>query len=97
MRLIDADALKDFITNVVKAQNGKEIDLVPVRELPIVIDKQPTISELEIRNEVIEEFATKALEQFTALEFGDSYSAVTKCKMILHEIKEQMKDMKGGS
>ena len=47
MRLIDADALKDYISDRVKAQKGKNRDLIPVGELPIVIDKQPTIFNLD--------------------------------------------------
>ena len=47
MRLIDADALKDYISDRVKAQKGKNRDLIPVGELPIVIDKQPTSFNLD--------------------------------------------------
>ena len=42
MRLIDADAMKEMISEVIKKQNGKDNDLVPIKELNIFIDEQPT-------------------------------------------------------
>ncbi len=41
-RLIDEDALKKHIKEVIKKQNGKNIDLVPVGELMVFIDREPT-------------------------------------------------------
>lgn len=42
MRLIDADALMSHLKETIKKQNGKEIDLVPVGELQMFIDSEPT-------------------------------------------------------
>ncbi len=42
MRLIDADVLKNHIKAVIQKQNGKNIDLVPVGELMVFIDNEPT-------------------------------------------------------
>ena len=42
MRLIDADALTSHLKEVIEKQNGKGIDLVPVRELLIFIEREPT-------------------------------------------------------
>lgn len=42
MRLIDADVVKQNILEVIKKQGGKSKDLIPVRELPLFIDIQPT-------------------------------------------------------
>ena len=43
MRLIDADVVKQNILEVIKKQGGKSKDLIPVRELPLFIDIQPTV------------------------------------------------------
>ncbi len=42
MGLIDADVLKNHIKAVIQKQNGKNIDLVPVGELMVFIDNEPT-------------------------------------------------------
>ena len=42
MRLIDADVVKQNILEVIKKQGGTSKDLIPVRELPLFIDIQPT-------------------------------------------------------
>ena len=36
MRLIDADALVNHLEEVIKKQNGKSVDLVPIGELLII-------------------------------------------------------------
>lgn len=41
-RLIDTDVFKSHINEVIKKQNGKNIDLVPVGELLTFIDSEPT-------------------------------------------------------
>lgn len=41
-RLIEADVLKKHIEEVIKKQNGKNTDLVPVGELMVFIDREPT-------------------------------------------------------
>ena len=46
-RLINADVLKNRINEVIKMQKGKMIDLVPVRELTIFIDQQPTAYDVD--------------------------------------------------
>lgn len=43
MRLIDADVLKNHIKAVIQKQNGKNIDLIPVGELMVFIDNEPTV------------------------------------------------------
>lgn len=42
MGLIEADVLKKHIEEVIKKQNGKNTDLVPVVELMVFIDREPT-------------------------------------------------------
>lgn len=63
MRLINADKLKQYISDTIKKQKGRKIDFVPIEELPIVIDMQPTVSDKEIRNKAIDEFAKVLLKQ----------------------------------
>ena len=41
-KLIDAEEFKNHIKEVIKKQNGKNIDLVPVGELLVFIDREPT-------------------------------------------------------
>lgn len=41
-RLIEADVLKKHIEEVIKKQNGKNTDLVPVGELMVFVDREPT-------------------------------------------------------
>ena len=41
-RLIEADVLKKHIEEVIKKQNGNNTDLVPVGELMVFIDREPT-------------------------------------------------------
>ena len=41
-RLIEADVLKKHIEEVIKRQNGENTDLVPVGELMVFIDREPT-------------------------------------------------------
>lgn len=41
-RLIEADVLKKHIEEVIKKQNGENTDLVPVGELMVFIDREPT-------------------------------------------------------
>lgn len=43
MGLIDANVLKNHIKAVIQKQNGKNIDLVPVGELMVFIDNEPTV------------------------------------------------------
>lgn len=43
MRQIDADVLKNHIKAVIQKQNGKNIDLIPVGELMVFIDNEPTV------------------------------------------------------
>lgn len=56
-RLIDADALKDFILSVIKEQKGRKIDLVKVGEVIQVIDLQPTAYDVE---KVIEDLSSNS-------------------------------------
>lgn len=46
-RLIDAEEFKNHIKEVIKKQNGKNIDLVPVGELLVFIDGEPTAYDLD--------------------------------------------------
>lgn len=45
MRLIDADALVNHLEEVIKKQNGKSVDLVPIGELLTFIAREPTIND----------------------------------------------------
>lgn len=40
MRLIDADALVNHLEEVIKKQNGKSVDLVPIGELLTFIARE---------------------------------------------------------
>ena len=51
-RLIDADSLKHHIEEVVNKQSWKDTDLVPVRDIPLFIDEEPTAFDVE---KVVEE------------------------------------------
>lgn len=46
-RLIDAEEFKNHIKEVIKKQNGKNIDLVPVGELLVFIDRESTAYDLD--------------------------------------------------
>ncbi|MDD7637233.1 MAG: hypothetical protein PUJ55_09860 [Clostridiales bacterium] len=63
MRLIDADAFKEFIADAIKKQNGTDKDLVKVSELPIIVDQQPTAYDTDKVVEQLEEFRPE-MEQF---------------------------------
>lgn len=57
MRLIDADALVNHLEEVIKKQNGKSVDLVPIGELLTFIAREPTINDwIPYQREVAEEF-----------------------------------------
>lgn len=59
MRLIDADAVKQNILEVIKKQGGKSKDLIPVRELPLFIDIQQTAYSVDKVVEKLEELRKK--------------------------------------
>ena len=55
MRLIDADALVNHL-EVIKKQNGKSVDLVPIGELLTFIVREPTINDwIPVRERLPEE------------------------------------------
>ena len=58
MRLIDADVVKQNIFEVIKKQGGKSKDLIPVMELPLFIDIQPTAYSVDKVVEGLEERKT---------------------------------------
>jgi len=60
-RLIDADALKKHIEEVIKKQNGKNTDLVPVGELMVFIDIEPTAYD---QNKVVEQLEEYLFEKY---------------------------------
>lgn len=56
MRLIDADALVNYLEEVIKKQNGKSVDLVPIGELLTFIAREPTINDwIPVRERLPEE------------------------------------------
>lgn len=55
-RLIDADVFKSHINEVIKKQNGKNIDLVPVDELLTFIDSEPTAYDPDKAVEQLEDY-----------------------------------------
>ena len=57
-RLIEADVLKKHIEEVIKKQNGKNTDLVPVGELMVFIDREPTAYDPDKVVEQLEERTT---------------------------------------
>lgn len=98
MRLIDADELKIYISDIVKAQKGRDLDLIPVGELPLVIDKQPSISEQEIRDKVVEEFADMLTAKIQAQLIKEDISTSSRCVGVdivgwIRAIAEQMKEV----
>lgn len=52
MRLIDADAMKEMILKIMEKQDCKDNDLVPIKELQIFINNQPTAYDVD---KVVEE------------------------------------------
>ena len=63
-RLIDADVLKRNIEEVIKKQNGKKDDLVPVGELLLFIDGEPTAYDLDSVVKELEEKADLASQRY---------------------------------
>lgn len=58
-RLIDTDVLKKHIKEVIKKQNGKNIDLVPVGELMVFIDREPTAYDPDKVVEQLEDYGNE--------------------------------------
>lgn len=92
-RLIDADALKKHIEEVIKKQNGKNTDLVPVGELMVFIDREPTaydpdkvVKQLEERTAFLKD-CTKYGNK-TAEQQSKSYDT-----MMMYEVKDLVDDL----
>lgn len=92
-RLIDADALKKHIEEVIKKQNGKNTDLVPVGELMVFIDIEPTaydpdrvLHQLEERTAFLKD-CTKYGNK-TAEQQSKSYDT-----MMMYEVKDLVDDL----
>ena len=66
-RLINAEEFKNHIKEVIKKQNGKNIDLVPVGELLVFIDREPTAYDLD---EVVKQLEALTEEECTLHECG---------------------------
>ena len=66
-RLIDAEEFKNHIKEVIKKQNGKNIDLVPVGELLVFIDRESTAYDLD---EVVKQLEALTEEECTLHECG---------------------------
>lgn len=64
-RLINAEEFKNHIKEVIKKQNGKNIDLVPVGELLVFIDREPTAYDLD---EVVKQLEAKVKEYDARIE-----------------------------
>ena len=73
-RLIDADALKKHIEEVIKKQNGKNTDLVPVGELMVFIDREPTAYDPDKVVEQLENLKTINVD----IGFGTTVSTLRK-------------------
>ena len=71
MRLIDADAVKQNILEVIKKQGGKSKDLIPARELPLFIDIQPTAYDIGKVVEELKELDDKSITRYKNGNFGD--------------------------
>lgn len=82
MRLIDADKLKDYMQEIVKAQKGRDIDLVPVSEIPVLIDRQPTAYDVD---KVVEQIKGNSRKMATAKCPHKYYRAIgtRKCEQII--------------
>lgn len=92
-RLIDTDVLKKHIKEVIKKQNGKNIDLVPVGELMVFIDREPTaydpdrvLHQLEERTAFLKD-CTKYGNK-TAEQQSKSYDT-----MMMYEVKDLVDDL----
>ena len=70
MRLIDADVVKQNILEVIKKQGGTSKDLIPVRELPLFIDIQPTAYSVD---KVVEELETDSSVKLYGSGNSDNY------------------------
>ena len=64
MRLIDADVVKQNILEVIKKQGWKSKDLIPVRELPLFIDIQPTAYSVDKVVEELQENASRYTKKY---------------------------------
>lgn len=60
-RMIDVDALKKHIEEVIKKQNGKNTDFVPVGELMVFIDREPTAYDPD---KVLDQLLDASFERF---------------------------------
>lgn len=92
-RLIEADVLKKHIEEVIKKQNGKNTDLVPVGELMVFIDREPTaydpdrvLHQLEERTAFLKD-CTKYGNK-TAEQQSKSYDT-----MMMYEVKDLVDDL----
>lgn len=63
-RLIEADVLKKHIEEVIKKQNGKNTDLVPVGELMVFIDREPTAYDPDKVVQQLEEKTELAFQRY---------------------------------
>ena len=70
MRLIDADAVKQNILEVIKKQGGKSKDLIPVGELPLFIDIQQTAYSVD---KVVEKLETDSSVKLYGSGNSDNY------------------------
>lgn len=85
MRLIDADTLMKDI-------KGYKLGKYPKGELEWKIEQQPTIEAAPVeRNNIIDEFAEKAMEQFTEFDLKHGYPTIADCKILLKDVAERMK------
>ena len=73
-RLIDAEEFKNHIKEVIKKQNGKNIDLVPVGELLVFIDREPTAYDLD---KVVKRL--KEEKEFSYADFDEYVNEVCPC------------------
>ena len=79
MRLIDADAVKQNILEVINKQGGKSKDLIPVRELPLFIDIQPTAYDIVKVVEELEERKEEREKQYKTASMEDGSYMLSKC------------------
>lgn len=100
MGLIDADVLKNHIKAVIQKQNGKNIDLVPVGELMVFIDNEPTAYDSD---KVVKRFEERTAFLNDCTKYGNNTAEQqdeSYGTMMMYEVKDLVDDLleivKGG-
>lgn len=92
-RLIDAEEFKNHIKEVIKKQNGKNIDLIPVGELLVFIDGEPTSYDLD---KVMEQLEARTVFLKDCTKYGNNdaeQQAKSYDTMMMYEVADLVEDL----